>query len=212
MNDAAEIAREAAPPGHSRLQWRILIGFVLGLVLGLATYSLAGEAAWVDTVTTYVTGPIGQIFLRLLFMLVIPLLFSALVVGIAEMGEIRALRRVGIRTLVYTLVVSAIAVAVSLAAVNILRPGDGVDPVAAQQLLAQGADNAKGILAKSHEAAGGVESFPEDVRVRVGGMVREMEALGFEGPVVCRRIDDVLHATETYLVTMRAGSGSVNHR
>ncbi|MBO9498903.1 MAG: dicarboxylate/amino acid:cation symporter [Novosphingobium sp.] len=158
MNDAAEIAREAAPPGHSRLQWRILIGFVLGLVLGLATYSLAGEAAWVDTVTTYVTGPIGQIFLRLLFMLVIPLLFSALVVGIAEMGEIRALRRVGIRTLVYTLVVSAIAVAVSLAAVNILRPGDGVDPVAAQQLLAQGADNAKGILAKSHEAAGGVDA------------------------------------------------------
>jgi DAACS family dicarboxylate/amino acid:cation (Na+ or H+) symporter len=42
-----------------------------------------------DVVTTYVTGPIGEIFLRLLFMLVIPLLFSALVVGIAEMGDIR---------------------------------------------------------------------------------------------------------------------------
>jgi hypothetical protein len=47
----------------------------------------------VDAVVTYVTGPVGQIFLRLLFMLVIPLLFSALVVGIAEMGEIRSLKR-----------------------------------------------------------------------------------------------------------------------
>ena len=45
------------------------------------------DAAWVDTVTTYVTGPIGQIFLRLMFMLVMPLLFSALVVGIAGDGR-----------------------------------------------------------------------------------------------------------------------------
>ena len=82
---------------------------------------------WVEIVTTYVTRPIGQIFLRLLFMLVIPLLFSALVVGIAEMGEIRSLKRVGLRTLVYTVVVSAIAVAVSLVVVNLLQPGAGVD-------------------------------------------------------------------------------------
>ena len=64
------------------------------------------DAAWVETVVTYVTGPIGQIFLRLLFMLVIPLLFAALVVGIAEMGEIRALKTIGLRTLAYTVIVS----------------------------------------------------------------------------------------------------------
>ncbi len=86
--------------------------------------------AWVDTVVTYVTVPIGQIFLRLLFMLVIPLLFSALVVGIAEMGEVRSLGRVGLKTLGYTVVVSAIAVAISLVLVNVIRPGDGVDPAA----------------------------------------------------------------------------------
>ena len=84
--DAEEMAREAAPIGHGKLQWRILVGFVAGLVAGLLTYTLAPEAAWVETVVTYVTGPIGQIFLRLLFMLVIPLLFAALVVGIAEMA------------------------------------------------------------------------------------------------------------------------------
>ena len=76
---------EAAAKGLS-LQWKMLIGFVTGLVLGLIAYSTQRDAAWVEFVTTYVTQPIGQVFLRLLFMLVIPLLFSALVVGIAEMG------------------------------------------------------------------------------------------------------------------------------
>jgi Na+/H+-dicarboxylate symporter len=157
--DAAEIAREAAPIGHGRLQWRILIGFVLGLVGGLLAYTLARDAAWVDWLVTYVTGPIGQIFLRLLFMLVIPLLFAALVVGIAEMGEIRALKAIGLRTLAYTVIVSSIAVAISLAAVNLLRPGDGVDPTAARELLAQGGEGAASIVAASAESAAGVNAF-----------------------------------------------------
>src|SRR3546814_9280466 len=108
----------------------------LGLVLGLIAYVGSPGAPWVQTSISYVTGPIGQIFLRLLFMLVLPLLFSALVIGIAEMGEIRSLRRVGVRTLVYTLVVSSVAVMVSLAIVNLLRPGEGVDPAIARELLA----------------------------------------------------------------------------
>ena len=113
MNDASEIAAGAAGTGHGKLQWRILIGFVLGTVAGLCAYSLTPGAAWIEWLVTYVTGPIGQVFLRLLFMLVIPLLFSALVVGIAEMGEVRQLRNVGLRTLLYTVVVSSIAVVIS---------------------------------------------------------------------------------------------------
>jgi len=157
--DAEEIVREATPAGHGKLQWRILIGFVLGLAAGLLAYTLARDAAWVEWVVTYVTGPIGQIFLRLLFMLVIPLLFAALVVGIAEMGEIRALKAIGLRTLAYTVIVSSIAVAISLAAVNLLRPGDGVDPVAARELLAQGGENAASIVAASAESEAGVGAF-----------------------------------------------------
>ena len=100
--------------GGFGLQWQMLVGFLVGLTFGLIAYATQRDAAWVEFLTTYVTEPIGQIFLRLLFMLVIPLLFSALVVGISEMGEIRSLKRVGLRTLAYTVVVSAIAVAVSL--------------------------------------------------------------------------------------------------
>ena len=158
-SEAEQIAAASAPPRHSRLQWRILMGFVAGLVAGLITYTLAPGAPWLDTVVTYVTGPIGQIFLRLLFMLVIPLLFSALVVGIAEMGEIRELKSIGLRTLAYTVVVSSISVAVALATVNILQPGGGVDPVAARELLAQGSEGASAIVQTSAESKAGIESI-----------------------------------------------------
>src|SRR5687768_16065203 len=141
------------------LQWQMLIGFVLGLVLGLIAYSTQRDAAWVEFVTTYVTTPIGQIFLRLLFMLVIPLLFSALVVGISEMGEIRSLKRVGLRTLAYTVIVSSIGVAVSLAAVNLLQPGAGVDRAAAAELLEQSAGRAGEIVKAGTEQPSGIDAF-----------------------------------------------------
>ena len=141
------------------LQWQMLIGFLVGLVAGLIVYSTQPEAAWVEAVTTYVTEPIGQVFLRLLFMLVIPLLFSALVVGISEMGEIRSLKRVGLRTLAYTVIVSSIAVAVSLAAVNILQPGAGVDRAVANEMLVAQADRAGTIVRTGTEQPSGIDAF-----------------------------------------------------
>ena len=157
--DAREMAREAAPTSHRRLQWRILIGFLAGLTLGLIAYTVARDAFWVDWLVTYVTGPIGQIFLRLLFMLVLPLLFSALVVGIAEMGEVRELKRIGLKTLAYTVIVSSIAVAISLAAVTLIRPGDGIDPEAARQLLAEGGEGAASIVQASAESQAGMNTL-----------------------------------------------------
>jgi DAACS family dicarboxylate/amino acid:cation (Na+ or H+) symporter len=141
------------------LQWQMLIGFLVGLVGGLIVYATQRDAAWVETFTTYVTQPIGQIFLRLIFMLVIPLLFSALIVGISEMGEIKALKRVGLRTLAYTVIVSAIAVAVSLAAVNLLKPGAGVDRAAANEMLQQSAGRAGEIVKTGAEQPSGIDAF-----------------------------------------------------
>lgn len=159
MTAADQTAPVEERPAHSsRLQWWMLGGFVLGLGLGLIAYSFAGGASWVDIVARYVTGPIGQIFLRLLFMLVIPLLVSALIVGVAEMGEVRALRNVGVKTLVYTLVVSSVAVAISLATVNILQPGAGMDPVVAQGMLAEAGDGASAIVQRAGEAKTGMDA------------------------------------------------------
>ena len=141
------------------LQWQMLAGFLVGLVAGLIVYSAQRDAAWVEIITTYVTEPIGQIFLRLLFMLVIPLLFSALIVGISEMGEVRSLKRIGLRTLFYTVIVSSIAVAVSLAVVNLLEPGAGVDRVVAATMLQESAGRAGEIVKTGAEQPSGIDAF-----------------------------------------------------
>jgi DAACS family dicarboxylate/amino acid:cation (Na+ or H+) symporter len=163
MTEAANQANDKLPSsassGHNSLQWQMLGGFLAGLVLGLIAYSFARDADWIGIVTTYVTGPIGQIFLRLLFMLVIPLLVSALIVGVAEMGEVAALRSIGIRTLVYTIIVSAIAVAISLSVVNLLQPGAGIDPAAANALLEQGKAGAQDIVSKSETTPSGIDAI-----------------------------------------------------
>ena len=141
------------------LHVQMLIGFLVGLAGGLIVYSTQPDAPWVETVTTYVTGPIGEIFLRLLFMLVIPLLFSALVVGIAEMGDIRSLKRVGLRTLFFTILLSGIAVAIALAAANLLQPGAGVDRAVSGELLAQSAERTGELLETSAEQPSGIQAL-----------------------------------------------------
>jgi DAACS family dicarboxylate/amino acid:cation (Na+ or H+) symporter len=125
----------------------MLIGFVVGLSGGLlVNLTLGADVAWVQWLTANVTGPIGQIFLRLLFMMVIPLLFSALVIGVAEMGDLASLGRAGLKTLLLTVLVSGIAVVIGLGMVNLLQPGRGVDPVLAQSLLEQGRAGAANIV------------------------------------------------------------------
>ena len=136
-----------AAKGKLQLHWKMLIGFVAGLALGLVAHYVSGaDATWVKWLTTSVTQPAGTLFLRLIFMLVIPLLFSALIIGVAEMGDVRSLGRVGWKTLGYTIIASGIAVVLGLVLVNWLKPGAGVDPAAAQAMLAQGADRAKEIV------------------------------------------------------------------
>ncbi|WP_282009314.1 dicarboxylate/amino acid:cation symporter, partial [Brevundimonas aveniformis] len=117
------------------------------------------ETPWVVWVTDNVTGPIGQIFLRLLFMLVLPLLVAALITGIAEMGDVKALGKVGLKTLLFTILISGIAVVIGLVMVNYFRPGDGVDPVLAQQLLEQGREGAQSIVDSAPASVGGAQFF-----------------------------------------------------
>ena len=138
------------------LHTQMALGFAVGLAAGLIVHMTASGAGWVEPFITYVTQPIGQIFLRLLFMLVLPLLFSALVMGVAEMGDITSLGRVGWKTLAYTVVMSGIAVCIALAAVNLLRPGEGVDSAFARTLLANAGEGARAIISTSREAPSGV--------------------------------------------------------
>ena len=143
MTDATPATRARLP-----LHWKMAIGFGVGLIVGLIVHATGqGDAGWVQDVTKYVTTPFSKIFLNLIFMLIVPLLFSALVCGIAEMGDIRALGRIGWKTLAYTVLLSAVAVLLGLLLVNLLKPGVGVDPALAQQLIVENAERTKEIVA-----------------------------------------------------------------
>ncbi|MCP3097576.1 dicarboxylate/amino acid:cation symporter [Myxococcus sp. K15C18031901] len=101
---------------------KMLTGIVTGTVAGLAANALAQKAAWLDWTVNNLTAPVGQIFIRLLLMLVVPLLFAALVMGVAEL-DLKQVGRLGARTLGYTIVFSAISVLIGLVLVNLIQPG-----------------------------------------------------------------------------------------
>jgi DAACS family dicarboxylate/amino acid:cation (Na+ or H+) symporter len=103
----------------------MLVGLAIGAGAGLgASLAFPGSRGLAWTVEN-VAQPLGQIFLRMLFMLVVPLLFSALVVGIAEL-QVASLGKLGVRTLAYTVLLSAIAVVIGIVLVNLMRPGDSI--------------------------------------------------------------------------------------
>ena len=123
------------------LHWKMLIGGAAGVTLGLVAHALVFGDPRLDAFIRYVTAPVGQVFLRLLFMLVIPLLVSALALGVTGLGDVRQLGRIGIKTLVYTIAVSSIAVLLGVGLVNLLQPGAGI-PEAQRKLLLDRAQSA----------------------------------------------------------------------
>ncbi len=115
----------------------MMVGIGIGAVGGLAANLLAGGNPVLVWITDHLAYPAGQIFLRLLFMLVIPLLFSALVVGVCSI-DLKELGRLGGRTFVYTVCVSFVAVMIGLVLVNVLRPGEGAAAETIRTLTARG--------------------------------------------------------------------------
>ena len=116
--------------------FRMVMGLVIGLVLGVLAHVLFAGSRGLDWVIGTITEPIGRVFLRLLFVLVIPLILSALALGVAGLGDLRQLGRIGLKMLAYTVVVSSIAVLIGVALVNLVRPGAGLSPEIRQQLTA----------------------------------------------------------------------------
>ncbi len=136
-------------PRGMALHTRILIGLLIGVVAGVAVNrALGGDDARVTWTISNITEPIGHLFLRLLLMVVIPLVFSSLVVGVAGIGDIRKLGRVGLKSFAYTLVISAISVVIGLTMANVIKPGKRIDEATARGLQQRyGSDAAKSVEA-----------------------------------------------------------------
>ncbi|HBC49849.1 MAG TPA: dicarboxylate/amino acid:cation symporter [Stenotrophomonas maltophilia] len=143
------------------LHWKMGIGFAIGLILGLIVHALSGSVdglqAGAKWVMDYITTPASGLFLNLIFMLIVPLIFSALIMGVSEMGDIRALGRIGWKTLAYTVLLSGIAVGIGLVLVNLLKPGAGVDPQVAAMMLSENAERSKEIVAGIHGTPKGMD-------------------------------------------------------
>ncbi|MCB1023799.1 MAG: dicarboxylate/amino acid:cation symporter, partial [Acidobacteria bacterium] len=122
-------------PKGMPLHTKIFIGLIIGVVGGLGVnLTLGGENPNITWAVENFTRPTGQLFLNLLLMIVVPLVFSSLVVGVAGIGDIRKLGRIGLKSFGYSLVISAISVAIGLTLANTLRPGDRMDEVTKAKL------------------------------------------------------------------------------
>ena len=158
---------------------KMLLGFAVGVVTGLvAHFFTEGNGAVLRFVTTYVTGPIGQIFLRALFMLILPLVFSALVMGIVEMKDLRTMGRAGLRLLLYTILFTGTAVVVGMTLVNVLRPGEGFDRDLAESLIAGTSERVADIVESSRQAPSGIGFVVGLVPSNVVGAAASNDILG----------------------------------
>jgi proton glutamate symport protein len=101
------------------LAYQILIGLILGIVVGAIFYGN-------DNIATYLQ-PIGDIFLRAIKMIVVPIVIASIVVGVAGVGDLKKVGRLGFKTILYFEIVTTIAMVVGLLFANIFQPGVGVD-------------------------------------------------------------------------------------
>lgn len=101
------------------LAWQILVGLILGIAVGAIFYGN-------PEVQTYLQ-PIGTIFIRLIKMIVIPIVVSSLIVGVAGVGDIKKLGSLGGKTILYFEIITTIAIIIGLGAANLFHPGTGID-------------------------------------------------------------------------------------
>ncbi len=120
---------------HTKILIGLLAGAVLGISANILTASNPGANAKVIWVAKYVTDPVGQVFLRMLFMVVVPLVFASLSLGVAQLGDLRELGRIGLKVMAYFLLVTALATTIGLALVNTVRPGVGFPPEVQARLM-----------------------------------------------------------------------------
>src|SRR5689334_7604923 len=111
----------AAAPGRPvlTLTQQIILGLIVGILAGWLVSSTHPE--WAQYFN-----PFSQLFQRLIKMIIAPLIFGTLVAGIAGAGHVKAVGRMGLRAIVYFEIVTTVALAIGLAAVNIFRPGVGL--------------------------------------------------------------------------------------
>lgn len=124
-----------------RLANRILLGLAIGAVAGAITLVIGGFAPGVldaaRKFATTVLDPVGQVFLRMLFFVVIPLVFASLAMGVAQLERLSQLGPLAVRTFALFFANMSIAVALGLLVMNVVGPGESLAPEAQASLMEQ---------------------------------------------------------------------------
>lgn len=101
------------------LAWQIFIGLILGIIVGAIFYGNPHIATYLQ--------PIGDIFLRLIKMIVVPIVISCIIIAVAGVGDTKKLGKIGGKTLLYFEIITTIAIVAGLLSANIFHPGEGVN-------------------------------------------------------------------------------------
>lgn len=142
-----------------KLHTKILLALVIGATAGvLANIFLGGKHPLVEWLNHYLAGPVGQVFLRMLFMIVVPLVFASIALGVAGLGDLRRVGRVGGKAIAYFLITTAMAATIGLLAVNAVQPGHKVPAAVQQELLATYAQDASGKVQAAATSNFGIET------------------------------------------------------
>jgi len=111
---------------RSKLTTVILIGMVLGIAVGYACNTLWPDPKTAKSIADYIS-LLTDIFLRLIKMIIAPLVFSTLVVGVAHMGDTKAVGRIGAKAMAWFIGASLVSLLTGMILVNLLRPGDNLN-------------------------------------------------------------------------------------
>ena len=109
------------------LTTKIFIALLLGAILGIILYTLPAGSVRDDIVVDGILYVVGQGFIKLMKMLVVPLVFCSLVCGSMAIGDTKKLGSVGVRTIIFYLITTALAITVALLVGNLINPGIGLD-------------------------------------------------------------------------------------
>lgn len=121
------------------LATRILAGLALGIASGLLARAVIAPGL-VEQMIVQVAAPLGAIFLRIIVMVLVPLVFCAIVLGVVDLGDFRKLGRIGLKTLFWVVIFASVSVAVALALSNAIRPGERIPEAKRAALVADYGD------------------------------------------------------------------------
>lgn len=149
----------SAPRRGMQLHTRVLLGLLAGTLAGGLCNALWRGRAELEWVVANVAEPIGQVFMRMLFMVVVPLVFTSIALGVAQLGDLSRVGRIGAKTLAFFLGTTAIAAAMGLLLVNVVRPGEGLDPSVQSALMQQFSSQAAEKTEAAAESGFGIQTF-----------------------------------------------------